>query len=282
MIDLDRFSEPIEVVLPIVDKWGIHNGRRIRSNVEDGWYVARLGDRTKIQTKAQLTQVRRSIQAGISRGFPVYTIYILGGEGIPINFDTFLRSGFTETEPINFLSLPLFETAQVVLWEDKRLYFYDHIMPKNRETIRHVKSAFESGATLQNVRGVTPELRYYFLLACLQRESFNLEAEFARWNLSTAERSKRISTFRQSFPNRLSAIVSKAGGKFIGYNKLGKGFLVEWEVGGQIIKSHIKDDMRIVSAGFCLSGDDKRHTVASIVNLAKLFQERKPLYITRE
>lgn len=282
MVDLARFSQPVEAIIPIVDKWGMHNGRRIRANVEDGWWLARLGDRTEILSKAGPLQLRRTIQSGIQRGIPTFSVYCLGEEGVSANFDTFFRNGLAETVRVHFLSLPLFSLAKAVRWEDGRFYFYEQVIGRNRRIIQDVKHAFEQETSLQSLRGVTPELRYYFLLASLQKQSYETVEQLNKWTLSEDERRKRVKQFQSSFPERLRDIIAKAGGTYKKYSAIGNGYIVEWEVGGQLVKSHIKDDMRIVSAGFCLSGDDKRHTVASIVNLAKLFQENRPLYITRE
>lgn len=279
-IDLNRFNQKKEVIIPIVDGWGQYDGRKIYiPNVEDGYYKATLRDSIVLHGRASPLEVHKIFTGGGKHKFRVYAI---GEEGVATNFDTFIRKGFGETVRVNFLSVRLFEVVEIVLWEDGRFYFYDTILPKNRSVIQQVKQCFDAEKEITGVAGVTPELRYYFLLTSLQRQGVRAAEEMEKYKLSELERQKRVEEFNASFPGRLKDTVTKAGGKFIRYSKFGNGYLVEWKLGRQLIKSTIKDNMRIINAGFCLSGDDKKHTIASIVNLAKLFRREAPLYITRE
>jgi hypothetical protein len=132
------------------------------------------------------------------------------------------------------------------------------------------------------VRGITPELGYYFLLANLQRQSYKEAREIEKLNLTARERDKRLREFQNNFSFRLEHTIGEANGKLIRFSKHGNGYLVEWKLGDQIIKSTINDNMRILNAGFCLSGEDKKHSLSSLINLAQLFQEEAPLYLTRE
>ena len=278
MLDLTKFSKETKAIVPIVSGWGQYKGRRIPApKTEDGFYVVKLGDKTIIVKKASPMEVLLALEP-LSK----YEVYPLGTEGIATNFDIFKRLGFGEAEPINFLNLPPFSVAKVVKWEDGRLYFYNETLPKNRKTLQEVRRAFEQRQVLSGVRGVSPEIRYYILLLNLQRDSYEALAELKDWTISETERARRISSFQGTFLGRLKHAVEQAGGTYIGYHKVGRGQLVEWKIGGQIVKSTIRDDFRIVTAGFCLSGDDKKHTLPSLINLAKLFQEDMPLYITRE
>lgn len=280
MIDLNKFTEAKDVVLPIVQGWGQINDRKIYApGQEDGWYLVQLPLGT-IKRKASLLEVSRAISKLKS-----LQVYALGTEGIPLNFDNFKRRGFGEAETINFLNLPVFSVASVVAWEDGRLYFYAQILPKEQAIIRRVREAFEGRQNLLGVRGVTPELRYYFLLTDLQRQSYDALQSLSdkgKWAVSDSELSKRIASFKADFATRLEHAITNAGGTYISHSKRGNGFLVEWKVGNQTVKSEIRDDFRIVSAGFCLSGDDEKHSMNSIVQLAKMFKKNAPLYITRE
>jgi len=278
MIDLERFTKKKEVIVPIVEGWGQYEGRKIYfPKAEDGYYKATLGHSISLGQKASLLEVFKAFKNNKK-----YRVYAIGEEGVVANFDTFLRNGWGETIKINFINVRLFETVEVVLWEDGRFYFHETILPKNKKTIQEIKESFESEASISKIVGVTPELRYYFLLASLQRQSVRAAEEMEKFQLSEIERKKRVEEFNATFPGRLRDTVEKAGGKLVRYSKHGRGYLVEWRIGRQLVKSTIRDDMRIINAGFCLSNDDKRHSVSSIVQLAKLFQKDAPLYITRE
>lgn len=278
MIDLEKFNTTKIVIMPIVDGWGQIETRKIYvPALEDGWYRVSLGDEIKIVNKATRLEIIKTLQP-----LKKYRIYAFGTEGIPISFDIFNRLGFKETEHINFLSCPIFSVVDIVLWEDGRFYFVGEILPKNRKILTNVREAFESELTLDNIKGVTPEIRYYYLLLNLQRESAKALEELKAWTLSQEEYKKRVEAFKLTFSSRLKDAVRAAGGQLVRYNKIGQNYMVEWKIGGQTVKSTIRDDMRIISAGFCLNSQDKLHTLSSITHLAKMFQSNAPLYITRQ
>ena len=57
-----------------------------------------------------------------------------------------------------------------------------------------------------------------------------------------------------------------------------------WRVKGsrQTVKSIIRDNLRIENAGLCLSGEDKKHDLNSIIPLAKMYiEDSGSLYLTR-
>jgi hypothetical protein len=279
-IDLDRFARAQEVIVPIVDNWGKFQGRRIEIRTEDGWYKLELGNKAKIIKKASALEVEKTL-----RPLKKLMVYALAGEGVPINFDNFKKRGYSEAEPINFINAQPFDVVEVVEWEDDRLYYYGVNQRHQREVVRGVKESYQDKRSLPILSGLTPEIRYAFLLGNLQKESFAIvEAmglDFA--NVSSEQRDRVSEALKHSFAHVLESSITKAGGKYIGHSQLNKDtYLVEWEVDGDVIKSHIHTDLRIVSAGFCLSGYDRLHTMNSIVNLAKHYQEEEYLNITRE
>lgn len=277
MINLEKFTKEEKKLIPILNGTGTRDRRVVRANVEDGWYVAVFGNTVAVERKATPLEILKEL-----RPLNKYRVYAMGTEGIPLNFDQFKRMGEGEAVTINFLSLPLFSVASVVRWEDDKFYFYEQTVPKERGVIQSAKEAFENNRDLLAVSGTTPELRYYFLLGQLQRESYEALQELEQFSLSSSERDKRIAAFQNSFPERLKLAIRKAGGTYKSHAQRGKGFTVEWEVGGQLVKTNIRDDFSVTSAGYCLSGDDRKHSLGSLVQLAKMFQERSPLYITRE
>ena len=313
MIDLERFTQTIEVVVPIVDGYGIFNGRRIEADTRtrknsrnaisnsdvntastntrtgggegnsvrraDGWYRVSLGVGTKIIRQATLNERRNTI-LGVSHK-SIFTVIFLGSEGIALNTDIFYKRGYTESVKTNFTDVPLFTVGKIVRWEDGRFYFFETIFPKNRRVIQDIKDRFETDRDLLGLRGVTPELRYYYLLANLQRQSYRAAEEIERLAISRAEKDKRIREFQSTFAGRLQTSIERAGGVLIKFSKYGEGWMVEWRLDDETIKSIIHDDLRIVSAGFCLSGDDQQHSLHSIINLARLFKRESYLNITR-
>lgn len=277
MLDLARFAVKQEVVVPIVDGWGQWQGRRLYSpNQEAGWYRVILPAGT-IAGKASPLTIHKALEAQKK-----HLVYALGREGIPLNFGTFKVNGWGESVDVNFMDVPIFEVVQIVYWEDKRFYFYDTESVRQRRLIQEIKGIFGRSGDLSKVRGATPELRYYFILCNLQQESARFANELAKYTLSESERNKRVAEYAATLDGRLKNAIEQAGGTLVKYYKSGKGYMVEWELNDQTIKSTIRDDLRIINAGFCLSGYDKEHTLNSITHLAKMYQEDDVLNITRE
>ncbi len=277
-INLERFTQETEAIAPIVGGWGKIQGRRVEVKTEDGWYKVLLGNQVTILKKATQLEVFKTL-----RGMSKKLVYAVGTEGVPVNFDNFFRRGLGESVEIHFMNAQLLDMIEVVEWEDQRFYYYETVLKKQREIISGAKNAFEEKRALPEMRGLTPEIRYAFLLAEIARESYEAFSQIEKlWTLSSGELNKRVESIRSNFQYVITGAIAKAGGTYIGHKPAGSGYIVEWEVGGQKIKSKVTPDLRIISAGFCLSGEDKKHSLGSVINLAKLFQENRPLYITRE
>lgn len=278
MIDLTRFTEPIEDIMPVVNGWGVSGSRKIWNPIiEDGWYLTNLGNQALITRPATPLEVEKVMQKQkVLRG------YALGTEIIPTNFNNFHKKGLGEAVVVQFLALAAFEVAQVIQWEDKRFYYYQPDSKFDRSILNQVKEAFDKEQPITNIKNITPEIRYYFMLLSLQRQSYRQFQELEKMKLSEAEKEKRIKEFQDSFSGRLEKSVSDAGGKLVKFIKYRNGWTVTWKIGSQTVKSNIRDDMRIMSLGFCASGADRKHTLSSAILLAKMFQKDNPLYITRE
>ncbi len=279
MIDLSRFTKVRDVIVPIIDGWGQIDGRKIFARYkENGWYHVQLGNGTRIGALASPLEILKTLE---KQSF--LRIYALGLEGVATNFDNFFRKGFNEAVVINFLNLPIFEIAKVVLWEDNRFYYYEEDVKFQRELIKSLKNAFDTEQSIVLLKGLTPEIRYYWLLINLERQAFREVEKLTKLKLSEEEKRKRVEQFQNTFEGRLKKTIEDAGGEFIRYSKANKDtYLVHWKLGSQIVKSTIKDTMQIMSAGFCLNSEDRQHSMSSIVQLAKMFQVEKPLYLTRE
>ena len=116
----------------------------------------------------------------------------------------------------------------------------------------------------------------------LQRQSYQEYQELEKLKLSQLEKEKRIKEFQATFSGRLQTIIESSGATLKRFTKQGNNYVVTYVVGGQTVKSTIKDTFRIISAGFCLENDDKRHSLASLILTAQEFQKEAPLYLTRE
>lgn len=278
-INLERFAHEVEVIVPIVEGWGQINTRKIyQPGLENGWYVVGLNGVVNVKRKATPLEIDKAL-----RDIKPLRVFAYGEEGIPLNFSNFFQRGLGQSVKVHFLNQQPFTLVKVILWEDNRLYYWENDIRTEREVIKSVQQAFEADQPITEIKGVTPELRYYYLLLNLQRQHFRHLEELERLKLDQEEQKKRMEEFRNTFAGRLQHVIEQAGGTLVKFNKSrGNSYMVHWKIGDQLVKSQISDDLSVVSAGFCLSGDDRRHTMQSIVQLADMFQERSPLYITRE
>jgi len=283
-IDLEKFTEEKTAVLPMISGWGKYKGRIVGRKLasppffEDGWYKFQLGNTIKYKGKPTPLEIEEALEK-----VKKYRGLALGEEIVPWNFENLFRKGQGETIKVHFLDQPAWEIVKFVEWEDGRFYSVGVDYSADRSTLNQVKEAFEKEKEIGEIKGITPEIRYYFLLLSLQRQSFRQFKELEKLKLSQAEREKRIEEFRKTFAGRLQHSIKQAGGKLVRFTQRGTDkFTVVWKIGKQTIKSIIKNDMRIYDAGFCLS-NERKQTMGSLAVLARTFQkEEGSLYITRE
>ena len=76
-------------------------------------------------------------------------------------------------------------------------------------------------------------------------------------------------TTERAIDTRLRAALTLGGARLIGYEPAGDRLRVTWERAGQRSVTLIAPDMTVVSAGVCLSGEDSRFDLASIVGVVR-------------
>lgn len=72
---------------------------------------------------------------------------------------------------------------------------------------------------------------------------------------------------RRAAEGRLRHAVGLAGARLLGYEPFGAGYRVTWERDGLVSTTLIDHDLTVASAGICLSGEDRRFDLASIVGV---------------
>ena len=282
MIDLDRFSAKTLATVPIVNGKGQVKSRTFNSRVVNGWYVVELGDDVVVKERATPMQID-SLHHGKRKfkGIP------LGRQFFPINFNNLELLGMDQTERIYLNQADEWDVIKAVLWDDGKIYFLSVDYGFKRLPIDQVREAFEKEQPITGIKDLTPEIRYYFLVVSLHRDGIRQAIELQKMKLAEADKIKRMMEFRKTFAGRLDKTVSDAGGKLIRFYQRGDDrYMVEWKVGGEKLKTLIKDDLRIIDLGFCASEEDGLHSLGSAVNLAKVYVEEGGigdggLYVTR-
>ena len=275
-LDLNRFTREFEAVAPVVGGKGQIWTRKFTSKVPDGWYKLSVGNEVNVEREATQLERYKALDAKkFLKG------YVLGTEIVPYNFDNFKKRGYDSTVKVHFLDLPIFTMAKVVEWGDQFFFFEEGYHPEFT-LLRDIRQAYTDEHVLEDIPGMTPEIRYYTLLLHMQRGMIEAVEELKKFKDDSPALKRQLKSFKAKLGDQIRLAVELAGGKYHSHSKQGKNYLVTWELGGQRVRSIVGSTLRINDAGFCLEGDDKKHSLSSIVNLAHLFQEDGPLYITRE
>jgi hypothetical protein len=89
------------------------------------------------------------------------------------------------------------------------------------------------------------------------------------------EREKALAEQRTTLEGNIRWHLEFAGANLVGWKEQGEGVRVEWEYGGQRYDMRVSRNMRIESAGVCLSGGDRHFNLSSIVSV---MEERNRRY----
>lgn len=111
-----------------------------------------------------------------------------------------------------------------------------------------------------NLKGLTPEMRACYSLV-FRREELEGERRRGRGQRRLAERDEA----------RLRTALRFGGGELQGFRDRGEFWLVEWLArDGQLHTSAIaKDGLTVISAGICLSGEDQKFDLQSLVGVVE-------------
>lgn len=278
-IDLDQFSTPVEAVVPIFNGEGVYQGRHFQINIADGWYRVQLGDSVVPVRTAGGIEVDEALQVS-----PVVRGFTIADSIVPLNFDsTKFKYGYSETIPVRFIKSELWDVIVAHRWEDDHLYYGGLDYSFDTGIVDDVKKRFETEESLEGIKNLTPELRYVYLLLCLQRDNFRELDKLRKLKLSELERKKRLEEFQKTLGGRVLKTIEDAGGKLTRFHRQGPDKLVVvWGVGNQKVNTLVDLDFRILELGYCAENQDRQHTLSSAVTLAQVFQRDQDLYLTRE
>ena len=205
--------------------------------------------------------------------------YTYNNKFIPGNFDVGLRHAGIEIMTDLWLNTaPTFSSVEAIIWEDKNLYY---CRPRYSDMFIHeVKNIYDNPGNIKisNVRGMTPELKTLYLFHDIERIRIKELAEKVR-------KAQEFEEFKKTLQGRLMVNFARVGATILNYSISGNRITVDWrlDVTGRKFNSVIEaDSLRIIEAGFCLSGHDKEHSVTSIVKLAEVYEEDNLIYKTRD
>jgi hypothetical protein len=282
-INLNKFSKPVKAIVPIINGKGIYKRRKFTTPVPDGYYLGQFADTVIVQEDMEgETPTRIGIDEMLSN-LPKLRGIAYGNSIIPLNFSVAKLLGYDETIPVHFMNAELGTIVITRRWEDGKLLFHEVDMGSKHQLLTlGVKHKIERNEELGAYKGLTPEMRYFYILMMLDKQRIEEWQNLEKLELSKAEKEKRKREFEESFAGRLQKAIVNAGGRLVSFNRRGDKIDLKWIVNDEIFHSSLDQNFRVLDLGFCAEGHDKDHSIASAVLLAKQFMDEDLIYRTRE
>lgn len=258
-LNLENFSNPKVVLVPVRDFSFVLDKKRYSISGENGW------------ARAEITNNKaRYIESASVVGSDLKTIqgYTHQNTIVFQNLDVARRKHSLGMQaPLHFNGSASFEAVKAVVWEDGQVYWAE----PNYADIKalELKDLLDQEKNLEGIKGLTTELRSVFLFHALEREQM-------RRMIEEAKRAKDIQDLMTSIPGRLKLTFERAGGEMTAFEIKGKRIVVDWKMIGSNYQFNSvidSDTWMIVEAGYCMSGDDKRHNITSMVKTAQLYED---------
>jgi len=273
MIDLEKFTKVFTVDVPIINKTFQYNRKKysIKKDCVDGWYSVKIdGNIAAIETTAVI-----EFDPIFKQGKNILKGYTYHNNFIFQNFDVGKRKAGVEVMmPLYLNNVPTFSSIEAILWEDKNLYYYqpNYVDP----IVYQLKAAYETVAGMKALKGLTPELKILFLFHDIERQKLIADQE-------RLKKEHEIEEFAKTLPGRLMISFNRVGAKLLNYVITGTRITVDWELasGTQFNSVLDAETFRVIEAGYCMSGQDKQHSLTSMVKLAEDYQERRVIHKTR-
>jgi hypothetical protein len=270
MINLNRFTETKEIILPIVDNKGIYQGRKFYfPDTGNGWMRVKTGDNPKVVCQLDELEFTKVFEK-----YDKIKGFIFGSEVVPVSFNTMKQKygALASSFPVCFMTANPWTTINVIPWEDSNYYFMDIDYSYDDTILKQVKERFDKEQNLEGLKGLTPEMRYLYVL-------FNLEREMQKELL----KKQKEEELKKSLGGRLKLSIENAGGLLIRFTKVGNNRLeVVWSIGRERFNSLIRmDNFMAVSVGYCVSGEDKEYSIAKAVVIAQDFKDKGLIYKKR-
>jgi hypothetical protein len=265
MINFNSIAKPYKVVVPIFENQFILNKKKYSLRCRNGWFEVEISNNRA-----------RALEPSLPSGCEILRGYTHNNHIVFQNFDVAKKKYLLRVmAPLHFNQSQTFEAVIATYWEDKRIYW---IQPDYSSTqVFQVKDIFDQEGSLETEKGITPELRSLFLFHSLERDQLK---ELAQELKQKQDYEKMMA----DLPSRLHFTFSRAGAELLKYSLSGQRIICDWKIPGSEFKYNSVIDsatFKILEAGYCMSQDDKRHNITSVVKTAEEYEQRGLTYITR-
>lgn len=279
MIDLSKFVQETTAIVPVIKSRFQYNRKKyvVPDALVDGWYKVALQGNTARVLSVAMIEMDREFNALIGKNAQaILKGYTYHNSFIPQNFDVAKRNSLTGVmTPLLLNNVPSFSSIEAVLWEDKNLYYY---RPNyTDEIIFMLKRSCDDDVDITHMKALTPELRTLYVFHNIERIKIREEQE-------RILKEKELEAFRQTLQGRLILSFARVNAKMLKYSVAGNRVTVDWVMNdsGTRFNSVLEaDTLRVLEAGYCMSGDDRNHSLHSMVELARDYIDDDLLHITR-
>lgn len=273
-IDFAKLAKPSVHVVPVAGGAFVLNRKRYAVDAPDGWHKVETSNN---RARAVEEHFWMDAPKGSASG------YTYNNELVFANADSARRKwGADLKAPLLFNTLETFAPARAVMWEDKRLYYCQPWYEDAKAS--EVKAAYDADQPIAGMKGVTPELQALYLFHSLQRAQI-------RAAIAAQEAAAKAAQEREEHERRLADVgyrlrhtLEMAGAELRNFSRSGNRLVVDWQIRGGTHRYNSvldADTFRVIEAGYCMSGDDRRHTATSMVLTAGEYERRRLTYITR-
>lgn len=264
MLDLQRFAKPFRVVVPVRDGQFIYHKKGYVIRAENGWALVEI----KNSHAKKIEDASPSCQN--IAGYTHHNSILFQ------NFDVAKKKfRLSMTAPLHFNQSQTFEAIRACVWEDGQVYWCE---PNYSDVkIFDLKDLYENEKPITDQKGITPELRTLYIHHAIERDNM-------RKMLEAAKAAQAREEFMKSVPGRLQLTFKASGAEMTNYSVSGDRIVVDWLIPGTHYKYNSVIDSKtwmILEAGYCMSGDDRRHNITSMVKTAQEYNERRVTNITR-
>lgn len=286
MIDLNKFIKSVYAEVPIIKNNFIYNRKKYTvNNVDDGWYGVTLQNNNATIVESIVPEVTLKIDKKyIIKGYTYHNSLLF------FNFNEGKkRTGWEIMAPLRLNTQSTFSSIDAIKWEDGFLYFY---RPSYTDSnIFELKNMFDNSESIKDKKGLTPEQKSLYLFHLVEQEQQKalikrleeerlIEEKKQQFKTAFDQEQQRKARESVSIEEGLINSFAAVGAKIIKFQIRQDRIHVNWLINEDEEFSSIvdKNTYRIIEAGFCMSGDDRRHNVKSMVITAKDYIDRDVLH----
>lgn len=267
MLNLEGLGVVKGVIVPIINNSFQYN-RKIYNTEEtvDGWYRVDIDNNDVTLLDAVIPELDLKVEKKfLIKG------YTYNDSIIFFNFDDSKRR-FNKhiMDQLHLSNIRTFSSIEALVWEDKRVYLYRQSFTDT--DIYELKTFFDEGINLSGKKHLKPEQKTLYLFHHISKQKQIQKIK-----------QQQIKKERQEKQSKQDAIIESftiVGANIKKYEVKNNRIYVSWELNNNLFDSVINESTgQVIDAGYCMSGDDAKHSVTSLVLTAKEYDEDGDLYI---